>query len=100
MPHSSNFIVTPVAPHNLTIRPLVFSSNSEITFEVGGRSKHALVSLDSRSTTVPKGARLKIRKENFNARLVRIKGYSNFETLRQKLSWGLDARNWANFEIE
>ena len=93
MPHSNNFIITPVAPHNLTIRPMVISGDSEVTLEVEGRSKHVLVSLDSRSTTVPRGSKLKISRENFLAKLVRIKGFSNFETLRQKLNWGLDARN-------
>ena len=100
MPHSNNFIITPVAPHNLPIRPLVISGDSEISLKIEGRSKHMLVSLDSRSTTVPRGSRLKISKEKFNARLVRIKGFSNFETLRQKLNWGLDSRNRSDFDIE
>lgn len=93
MPHSNNFIITPVAPHNLTIRPLVLSDSSEITLEIGGRSRHALISLDSRNRIIRNGDRLTIKKEKFKAKLVKIKGYSNFETLRQKLSWGLDARN-------
>jgi len=99
VPQSNNFIITPVAPHNLTIRPLVISLNSEIKFEIGGRSKTVLVSLDSRSTTIPKGSVIKIRKEKFSVKLVKINGSSNFETLRKKLSWGLDTRNWSDFDI-
>lgn len=99
VPQSNNFIITPVAPHNLTIRPLVISLDSEITFEIGGRSKTVLVSLDSRSTTIPKGSVIKISKEKFSVKLVKINGSSNFETLRKKLSWGLDTRNWSDFDI-
>ena len=93
MAHSNNFIVTPVAPHSLTIRPMVLSSRSEITLEIGGRVEQALVTLDSRSAVVSPGTKLTIRKEKFRAMLVKMKGYSNFETLRQKLNWGLDVRN-------
>ena len=93
MAHSNNFILTPVAPHSLTIRPMVLSSRSEITLEIGGRVDEALVTLDSRSAVVSSGTKLTVRRERFEAKLVKMKGYSNFGTLRQKLNWGLDVRN-------
>lgn len=93
MPDSNNFIITPVAPHNLTIRPTVISNESEIKLEIGGRSPQALISLDSRNTVVTTGTVLKIKKEGVKAKLAKVSGQSNFETLRQKLNWGLDARN-------
>ncbi len=92
-PHSKNLIITPVSPHNLNVRPLVVSDNSVITLEVEGRSNYFLVSLDSRSRTVNAKARLKICRESFEARLIKFDGYSFVNTLRQKLNWGLDARN-------
>jgi len=93
MPHCNNFVLTPVAPHNLTARPIVLSANSEISFKIGGRAENVLISLDSRSRTISTGTELTIKKEKFKARLVKVKGYSNFQTLRQKLNWGLDVRN-------
>lgn len=94
MPHSNNFVLTPVAPHNLTTRPVIISAKSELTFEIEGRAKNVLITLDSRSGSISKGARLTVRKEQFKAKLVKIKGYNNFDTLRQKLNWGLDVRNY------
>jgi len=94
MPHSNNFVLTPVAPHNLTTRPVVISAKSELSFEIEGRAKNVLVTMDSRSRSISKSAQLVIRKERFKARLVKIKGYNNFDTLRQKLNWGLDVRNY------
>ncbi len=93
IPHSNNFVLTPVAPHNLTTRPVVISAKSELTFEIEGRTKNVLITLDSRSSSVSKNTKLRIRREKFYARLVKIKGYNNFDTLRQKLNWGLDVRN-------
>ena len=92
-PHSKNLIITPVSPHNLNVRPLVVSEQSVVTLEVEGRSNYFLVSLDSRSRTMNTKTTLKVRKENFEARLIKFEGYSFVNTLRQKLNWGLDARN-------
>ncbi len=93
LPQSNNFIVTPVSPHNLYVRPMVVSDNSVISFEIEGRSNHFLVSLDSRSRTVDAGVQMAVRKEQFRAKLVKPNGYNFFDTLRQKLNWGLDNRN-------
>ncbi len=93
LPQSHNFIITPVSPHNLTVRPMVVSDNSVISFEIEGRGKNFLVSLDSRSYTVDASIQMAISKEKFMAKLVKLDGYNFLDTLRQKLNWGYDARN-------
>ena len=93
LPQSHNFIVTPVSPHNLYVRPMVVSDNSVLSFEIEGRSKNFLVALDSRSRTVSASVQMAVRKESFRAKLVKLTGYNFFDTLRQKLNWGLDNRN-------
>jgi len=92
-PKSESFIITPVSPHNLGIRPIILSDTSEITFEVEGRSKNFLVSLDSRFETVDETVKLKIKKEKFRVNLVQLPNQNYFQTIRQKLNWGLDIRN-------
>jgi len=82
-----------VSPHNLGIRPIILSDTSEITFEVEGRSKNFLVSLDSRFETVDETVKLKIKKEKFRVNLVQLPNQNYFQTIRQKLNWGLDIRN-------
>jgi len=93
LPHSNNFIITPVSPHNLNVRPLIVSDKSIISFEIEGRGKSFLVSLDSRSQSVDASVQLAVRKEKFFAKLVKINGYNFLDTLRTKLNWGLDMRN-------
>ena len=92
-PRSESFIITPVSPHNLGTRPIVLSDSSEISFQVAGRSKKFLVSLDSRFETINESVKLKIKKEGFRVKLVELPGHHYFNTLRQKLNWGLDIRN-------
>jgi NAD+ kinase len=92
-PRSGNFVITPVSPHNLTVRPIVVSDSSEISFKVEGRSKKFLVSLDSRIAVVDNSVKLKIVKESFMVNLILIEGEHYFKTLREKLNWGLDVRN-------
>lgn len=92
-PHSDNFVITPVSPHNLTVRPIVVADSSEITFEVEGRGKKFLVSLDSRVASVDATIKLKLTKAEFNVNLIQLEGQHYFKTLRQKLNWGLDIRN-------
>jgi NAD+ kinase len=93
LPQSGNFIIAPVSPHNLNVRPMIVSDNSIISFQVEGRSKHFLVSLDSRSKSVLSGMKLAVKKEDFKVKLVELKGYNYLQTLRNKLNWGLDMRN-------
>lgn len=93
MPQTHNFIIAPVNPHNLNVRPIVVSDDSELTFKIEGRSNKFLVSLDSRSKAVDPTIELKIRKENFKVRLIQLPESNFFNTLRAKLNWGLDIRN-------
>lgn len=93
VPGSRNFIVTPVSPHNLNVRPLVVEDTAVLSFEVKSRSNNFLLSLDSRSQIVDVSTRLVVRKAGFVARLVKMLDDNFFNTLRSKLSWGLDMRN-------
>lgn len=93
LPQSNNFVITPVSPHNLTARPMVVNDNSEISIKIGGRNKNFLVSLDSRVETIDDTVELTLVKEKFSTRLIKLPGNSIFDTLRQKLNWGLDIRN-------
>lgn len=92
-PQTNNFVISPVCPHNLNVRPLVVSDKSVISFEVEARSENFLASLDSRSRPVDTAVQIAVRRENFNARLVRVSQVNFLNTLRSKLNWGLDKRN-------
>ncbi len=92
-PKSESFIITPVSPHNLTARPIVLSDNSKISFQVEGRSKKFLISLDSRFASIDETISLTLKKSPFKVKLIQLQGNHYFKTLRQKLSWGLDLRN-------
>lgn len=92
-PQASNFIITPVAPHNLNIRPIIVPDTSIISFEVEGRTDEFLCTLDARSTTISKHHQLAIRKESFNFKLIRLNEQNFLKTIRQKLYWGIDSRN-------
>lgn len=94
LPLTQNFIITPISPHNLNVRPLLVPDSSTLTFEIEGRSKNFLVSLDSRSETVKPGVKLVVKRESFNVRLVKLDMDSFLNTLRLKLHWGLDVRNY------
>lgn len=92
-PDSSSFVITPVAPHNLNVRPLVVPDNNIISFEIEGRTDDFICTLDSRKEVVEKSVQLAIRKESFTVSLVRLNENNFLQTLRNKLSWGLDRRN-------
>jgi NAD+ kinase len=92
-PDSSNFVITPVAPHNLNIRPIVVPDNNIISFEIETRSDGFLCSMDSRRELVSKEVQLAVKKEKFLISLVRLNENNFLQTLRNKLSWGLDKRN-------
>ena len=93
LPENENFIISPVSPHNLNIRPLIVPDTSEFSFEVESRTNNFLISLDSRSQTVNDNIQMRIKKAPFKAYLIKVGGLSFIETLRNKLSWGLDKRN-------
>jgi len=92
-PESSSFVITPVAPHNLNVRPLVVPDNNIISFEIEGRADQFICALDSRKEIVDKNVQLAVRREEFKINLVRLNENNFLQTLRNKLSWGLDTRN-------
>lgn len=92
-PNSGNFVITPVAPHNLNVRPLVLSDESVISFEVEGRADNFICSLDSRFELVGHHHQLAIRKNDFRSRLVQLQDSTFLSTIRAKLGWGEDVRN-------
>ena len=95
LPQTNNFIIAPVCPHNLNVRPLIVSDQSIISFEIEGRATSYLLALDSRSLPVEASVQMAVRRENFNARLVKLNHVNFLSTLRNKLNWGLDRRNSA-----
>lgn len=92
-PDASSFVLTPIAPHNLNVRSIVIPDNTIVSFEVESRSDDIICSLDSRREIVNKNVLLAVRKENFMVNLVRLNENNFLQTLRNKLSWGLDKRN-------
>ena len=92
-PKLKNFIITPVSPHNLNVRPIIVSDESTITFNIEGRSRQFLASVDSRSKSIDDKVEITVKRESFEANLVQFKKKSYFDTLRNKLNWGVDARN-------
>ena len=93
VPQSESFVITPIAPHNLTVRPIVVSDKNVISLEVEGRSQHFMATLDSRSATIDSSYQLAVRKEDYQINLVRLNSENFLHTLRKKLNWGLDPRN-------
>lgn len=92
-PDASSFVISPVAPHNLNVRPLVVPDNNIISFEVSGRTEQFLCTLDSRIETVSNQVQLAVRKESFSLSLLRLHDSNFLTTLRNKLLWGIDKRN-------
>lgn len=92
-PDAGNFVITPVAPHNLNVRPIIVPDNNIISFEIECRSDQILCSLDSRREIVDKNVQLAVKRESFDVTLVRLSENNFLQTLRNKLTWGLDKRN-------
>ncbi|NOR88583.1 MAG: NAD kinase [Bacteroidales bacterium] len=92
-PDSHNLIITPIAPHNLSVRPVVIPDDSKISMKVAERDGGFLVSLDSRTIELESGIELTVEKEAFSIQLVRLPDESFFGTIRAKLLWGIDKRN-------
>lgn len=92
-PDSGNFVITPVAPHNLNVRPIVISDNSVISFEVEGRAETFLLTLDSRFESITADHQFAVRKCDFCLKTVMLNDHGFMQTIREKLDWGKDARN-------
>lgn len=93
MPDSKDLVITPISPHNLNVRPLIVSDDSELKFHIESRSKNFLISLDSRSETINDQTEIIVKKANFSTKIIRIEGITFTETIRNKLGWGFDKRN-------
>lgn len=92
-PNSNNFVLTPVAPHNLNVRPIVIADDGVLSFEIEGRSENFLCTLDSRYRTIQTSCQLAVRRADFNVRLVRFTDRNFLYMIREKLNWGIDSRN-------
>ena len=91
-PDAANFILTPVAPHSLTARPLVVPDTSKISLSIESRTDHYLVSLDGRSSILLSDSELEVQKGDYPLKVVKCFNKTFYETLRKKLMWGADPR--------
>jgi NAD+ kinase len=92
-PDSSNFVITPIAPHNLTVRPVVVPDSYELTLRVEGRGNQYLTSLDSQSVPVALSTTITVKKAGFKLKTIHLPHLNFFHTLRNKLMWAVDKRN-------
>lgn len=92
-PGSNNFVLTPIAPHNLSVRPLVLPDDGELLLRLEGSERNVILSLDSRSVTRKIYEDLIIRRSDFTINVVKLPDINYFSTLRKKLMWGADMRN-------
>lgn len=92
-PDSGNFVITPIATHNLSVRPIVIPDSSIIRIKVVGRHTQYTLSMDSRLAVIDQSYELIFSKAPFKIRLVETEGKDFFSTIREKLLWGLDVRN-------
>lgn len=92
VPHSQTFAITPVAPHSLNVRPIVICDDWEITLEVESRSHNFLVAVDGRSESCKESTQLRISRADYTIKVMKRCNHSFFDTLRNKMMWGADAR--------
>ena len=93
-PQAPSFVITPVAPHSLTVRPMIIDDDYVISFSIESRTGKAMVALDTRSVLVDNRIEIAVRKADYQVKLVRTNHTNYLQTLRNKLMWGNDARNW------
>lgn len=92
-PTSGSFVITPIAPHNLNVRPVVVSDDVVLSFEIEGRANSYLTSLDARSQSITREIQMAIKKAEHSLNLIRLESDNYLDTLRNKLNWGFDSRN-------
>jgi NAD+ kinase len=92
-PDSQNLIITPVASHSMSVRPIVMPDDKKVKLKIGSRSHNFLVAIDGRSKALPEQTELTIEKADYCINILKLEGHSFFHTLKQKLMWGLDVRN-------
>jgi len=93
MPESNNVILTPIAPHNLNVRPFVLPNTGKVSLRAEGREPHFSLTLDSRSFVIDNETIVELTRANFEFHLVSLSGFGFFNTIRQKMGWGHDARS-------
>ena len=86
-------ILTPIAPHNLNVRPMVVPDHLPISLSVEGRERRYLISLDSNTKSIPQDAKIEIFKAEFMVNVVKFEDTNFLDTIRNKMSWGMDKRN-------
>lgn len=94
MPGSGNFVITPISPHNLNVRPIVVNENMQLQLEIEARTEKYIVTCDSKNQILPTKTSLLITKAPFNINLIRLPNDQYFTILREKLLWGIDVRNY------
>ncbi len=92
-PHSNTFVITPIATHNLTVRPVVIPDNGEIKLTVTARTGKYIVGLDARYENLDTSVDLILKKSSFAFNLILLENEDFFSTIRDKLNWGIDSRN-------
>ncbi len=93
LPDSTNFVITPVSPHNLNVRPVIIPDHYKIKLRAEGRSPSFIATLDSRMEMIEPRVELNISKAQFGIKLIQLQEQSFLQTLRNKLHWGKDVRN-------
>jgi NAD+ kinase len=93
VPEANIFVLSPIAPHNLTVRPLVLPDSAVLKLSVDTRDPQFQLALDSRSVDLDVNTTVTIRKADFTLKMIRIENISFYSTLRNKLMWGADKRN-------
>lgn len=93
VPGAQDYVITPIAPHNLNVRPVVVPDDRTIRLKIEGRGKEYLCSLDSRSVTIDSAVELTIKKANFQLNVIQTENQNFLNTIRNKMMWGLDRRN-------
>ena len=92
-PNADSFLITPIAAHNLSVRPVVIPDTSNVKIKVGGRCDTFALGLDSRIVLADKSMGIEIKKTDFTFNMIRMPDKNFFETIRKKLLWGNDLRN-------
>ena len=92
-PGSNNFVITPVSPHNLNLRPMVVADDVVIRLRAESRESHFLLTMDSRSVSIENNEEIFISKADFSIKLIELPDHNFFKTIRNKLFWGKDSRN-------
>lgn len=92
-PDCNNFIIAPIASHNLSVRPIIIPDNVDITLKMDGRADSFLITVDNRTTALNRLTEIKIRKAEFAIRMLKLHTNTFYRTIRNKLNWGVDKRN-------